>query len=68
MLLTSCGLSRTMSQRQPIAAGETGAVILVIPGILGCAVWSPSLSDRTHLSSQGLEFVRGILAKYSFKK
>lgn len=68
MLLTSTGLARTMPQRQPISAGETGAVILIVPGILGCAVWSPSLSDRTHLSSQGIEFIHGILSKYSFKK
>lgn len=48
----------------PAKSGVGGAVLLVVPGIMGICVWSPRL-DRVGNSVRGVEVARGLTRTYA---
>ena len=48
---------------RPAKSGVSGAVILVVPDVMGVCVWSPRLDDRGN-SVRGIEFCRRLAAEY----
>ena len=48
----------------PAKSGVSGALMLVIPGLMGICVWSPRL-DELGNSVRGIEFCRKLVAAYN---
>ena len=48
----------------PAKSGVCGAVMLVIPGLMGLCVWSPRLDEHGN-SVRGIEFCRKLAAAYN---
>jgi hypothetical protein len=48
----------------PAKSGVSGALMLVVPGLMGIAVWSPRLDEHGH-SVRGIEFCRKLVAEYT---
>ncbi len=48
----------------PAKSGVSGAVMLVVPGLMGICVWSPRL-DELGNSVRGIEFCRKLVAAYN---
>jgi glutaminase len=48
----------------PAKSGVSGAVMLVIPGLMGICVWSPRLDGHGN-SVRGIEFCRKLAAEYN---
>jgi glutaminase len=48
----------------PAKSGVSGALMLVIPGLMGICVWSPRL-DELGNSVRGIEFCRKLVAEYN---
>jgi glutaminase len=69
-LMSSCGMYDYSGEFAftiglPAKSGVSGALMLVIPKVMGIAIWSPRL-DRLGNSVRGIEFCRQLVAKYNF--
>ena len=68
-LMSSCGMydfsgEFAFSTGLPAKSGVSGAVMLVIPGLMGIAVWSPRLDEHGN-SVRGIEFCRQLVSAYN---
>jgi glutaminase len=68
-LMSSCGMYDFSGEFAftigvPAKSGVSGAVLLVIPGVMGIVVWSPRLDEHGN-SVRGIEFCRQLVAAYN---
>src|SRR5215813_13992183 len=68
-LMSSCGMYDFSGEFAftiglPAKSGVSGAVMLVVPGLMGICVWSPRL-DPLGNSVRGIEFCRQLVARYN---
>jgi glutaminase len=68
-MMSSCGMYDFSGEFAftiglPAKSGVSGAVMLVIPGLMGIAVWSPRLDEHGN-SVRGIEFCRQLVAAYN---
>lgn len=69
-MMYSCGMydysgEFAFSVGIPAKSSVSGAILAVIPNVMGIAVWSPRL-DSCGNSVRGVEFLRKLVDKYSF--
>jgi glutaminase len=69
-LMSSCGMydysgEFAFSVGLPAKSGVSGALMLVIPQVMGICVWSPRL-DELGNSVRGIEFSRQLVSRYNF--
>jgi glutaminase len=69
-LMSSCGMYDFSGEFAftiglPAKSGVAGAVMVVVPNVLGIVVWSPRL-DRLGNSVRGIEFCRGLVQRFNF--
>ncbi|MBS1998886.1 MAG: glutaminase, partial [Cyanobacteria bacterium SZAS LIN-2] len=69
-LMSSCGMydfSGEFAFRVgiPAKSGVSGAIMLVVPNVLGMAIWSPRL-DELGNSVRGVDFCRELVARFKF--
>ncbi|MEM6671472.1 MAG: glutaminase A [Planctomycetota bacterium] len=69
-LMESCGMydfsgEWAFSIGLPAKSGVSGAILVVVPGVLGLCVWSPRL-DAQGNSVRGIEFCRELVSTFHF--
>uniref|UniRef100_A0A7I4Y1D2 glutaminase n=2 Tax=Haemonchus contortus TaxID=6289 RepID=A0A7I4Y1D2_HAECO len=69
-LMYSCGMYDASGQFSfsvglPAKSGVSGVMIVVVPNVMGIALWSPPL-DRMGNSRRGVEFCKKLIAKFNF--
>ncbi|MGW7367634.1 glutaminase A [Streptomyces sp. NPDC054841] len=69
-LMSSCGMydysgEFAFSIGLPAKSGVSGALMLVVPQVMGIAIWSPRL-DALGNSVRGIEFCKQLVEKYNF--
>jgi glutaminase len=69
-LMSSCGMYDYSGEfaftiGPPAKSGVSGALMVVIPNVMGIAIWSPRLDGHGN-SVRGIEFCRRLVAKYNF--
>jgi len=68
-MMSSCGMYDFSGEFAftiglPAKSGVSGAVMLVIPGLMGIGIWSPRLDEHGN-SVRGIEFCRQLVAAYN---
>jgi glutaminase len=71
-LMASCGMydfsgEFAFSVGLPGKSGVSGAVMLVIPNVMGIALWSPRL-DSTGNSVRGIDFCKRLVKRFNFHR
>lgn len=69
-LMLSCGMydfsgEFAFTVGLPAKSGVSGAIMVVIPNVMGIALWSPRI-DKVGNSVRGLEFCQRLIEKYKF--
>lgn len=69
-LMSSCGMydfsgEFAFSIGLPAKSGVSGALMVVVPGVMGIALWSPRL-DALGNSVRGIEFCKQLVERYNF--
>jgi len=69
-LMSSCGMYDYSGEFAfeiglPAKSGVSGAMMIVVPKVMGICVWSPRL-DRNGNSVRGIEFCRQLVSQYNF--
>jgi len=69
-LMSSCGMYDYSGEFAfgiglPAKSGVSGALLIVVPKVMGICVWSPRL-DRNGNSVRGIEFCRQLVSRYNF--
>ena len=69
-LMSSCGMYDFSGEFAftiglPAKSGVAGAVMVVVPNVLGVVIWSPRL-DRVGNSVRGIAFCRGLVERFNF--
>ncbi|KAK6054559.1 glutaminase [Cooperia oncophora] len=69
-LMYSCGMYDASGQFSfsvglPAKSGVSGVMIVVVPNVMGIALWSPPL-DKLGNSRRGVEFCKKLIAKFNF--
>jgi glutaminase len=69
-LMFSCGMYDYSGQFAfsiglPAKSGVSGAIMVVIPGLMGFCIWSPRLDEHGN-SKRGLEFCQRLVNKFNF--
>ncbi|KAL0235353.1 hypothetical protein GEMRC1_001935 [Eukaryota sp. GEM-RC1] len=67
-LMNSCSLYDYSGEWQfvinlPAVAGSSGALLIVVPDVLGIAIYSPPLND-SKITARGIDFARRLQQKY----